>query len=472
MSLHKIISLCLSTLLWTTLVVAQTEPPSDIQLDELRDWLRENWHEGYHDGLGYNQARMQMYGYIDNFDDEIECVYTGFTQDGGYVTYPNPINAEHIVPQSFFSSAEPMKSDIFILRPCHGNANSARSNNPFGEVNDGSAQWFGIIGNTYTSQGNMPANHEYWSEKSGGVWEPREEHKGDIARSIFYFYTMYPDAVGDISEVGNTSTLYQWHLDDPVDAVEGERNDKIESQQGNRNPYVDYPDLVWDAWFWEEAAVDTDGPVITGEQVIYLDCSEYPNSEIYITATDESGPISITYFDSGTTGGCSYEIVRTYVAVDSVGNTSTFSQVLQVMDMTPPYFVNFPENMIIDCGEEGVELEMPEVFDDCSSAIMMADEMIIGDPCPAAHQILRTVTAMDECGNTITATQTIIVNEYIEPSGCNTDLNNDGFVTVDDLLLCLSEFGCVNNCSNDVDGDGFVGVGDILGILADFGTAC
>ena len=71
-----------------------------------------------------------MYGYIDNEDGMIECVYTGFTQEGGYVTYPNPINAEHLVPQSFFSSAEPMKSDIYILKPCHGNANSSRSNNP------------------------------------------------------------------------------------------------------------------------------------------------------------------------------------------------------------------------------------------------------------------------------------------------------------------------------------------------------
>ena len=458
--------------MWPVFVVAQTEPPSDLQLDDLREWLVENWHDGYHDALGYNQARMQMYGYIDNYDGEIECVYTGFTQDGGYVTFPDPINAEHIVPQSFYGSAEPMKSDVYILRPCHESANSARSNYSFGEVNDGSAQWYGIVGNTYTSQGNIPSNHEHWSEKSGNLWEPREERKGNIARSVFYFYTMYPDAVGDLSEIGNPLTLYQWHIDDPVDPVEVFRNDKIESQQGNRNPYVDYPDLVWDAWFWEEAAVDTDGPVITGEEVIYLDCSQYPNSEIYITATDESDPITITYFDSGTPGGCEYEINRTYVAVDLLGNTSTFSQILQVMDMTPPYFTNFPETLIIDCGEDGIELEFPEVFDECSAAIMMEDEMIIGDPCPSAHQIIRTVTAMDECGNTITATQTIIVNEFIEPSGCRSDLNDDGFITVEDLLLCLSEFGCVSGCNYDVDSDGFVGVGDILGILADFGNAC
>ena len=468
----KHISLCLSTLLWSVLAFAQTAPPSDIQLDDLRQWLRENWHDGYHDALGYNQARIQMYGFIDNVDGYISCIYTGFTQDGGYVTFPDPINAEHLVPQSFYGSAEPMKSDIFILRPCHQSANSARSNYPFGEVNDASAQWFGIVGNNYTTQGNIPSNHENWSEKTGATWEPREQYKGDIARSVFYFYTMYPDVAGELSDVGNPNTLYQWHLDDPVDAEEQDRNDKVESQQGNRNPYVDYPDLVWDAWFWEEAAVDTDGPVITGEEVIYLDCSQYPNSEIYITATDENGPITVTYFDSGNPSGCEYEIIRTYVAVDLFGNTTTFSQILQVIDITPPYFINFPETIIIDCGEEGVELEMPEAVDECSNAVMMMDEMIMGDPCPSAHQILRMVTAMDECGNTVTATQTIIVNEYIEPSGCGSDLSGDGFITVEDILLALSEFGCVNECNHDVDGDGIVAVGDILEILANFGSAC
>ena len=42
--------------------------------------------------------------------------------------------------------------------------------------------------------------------------------------------------------------MFQWHLDDPVDATEKERNDRIEERQGNRNPYIDHPDLVAKAW--------------------------------------------------------------------------------------------------------------------------------------------------------------------------------------------------------------------------------
>ena len=102
-------------------------------------------------------------------------------------------------------------------------------------------------------QGGMPSDHEFWSEKSGGTWEPREEHKGNIARP---FSTSTPCTLvkeAKSQDLSTLETLYQWHLDDPVDAEELDRNDKVESQQGNRNPYVDYPDFVWDAWFQDGA---------------------------------------------------------------------------------------------------------------------------------------------------------------------------------------------------------------------------
>ncbi|MEZ7978008.1 MAG: endonuclease, partial [Flavobacteriales bacterium] len=229
---------------------SQAAPPTDIHLSELQSWLQSNWYNGYHSSLGYNEARRQMYGYVDIAGGQIECVYTGFTQSGGYITYPNPINAEHLVPQSFFGSSEPMKSDIHILKPCHGSANSARGNKPYNDVIDSQAQWYGTVNNSYTSQGSAPSNSEVWSESSGGDWEPREDRKGDVARAAFYFYTMYPDAAGAITEMGPTDILYQWHLDDPADATEISRNDKAASQQGNRNPYIDYPDLVYNAWLW------------------------------------------------------------------------------------------------------------------------------------------------------------------------------------------------------------------------------
>jgi len=55
---------------------------------------------------------------------------------------------------------------------------------------------------------------------------------------------------------------------------------------------------------------------------------------------------------------------------------------------------------------------------------------------------------------------------------CLTDLSDDGAVTVQDLLLVLSEFGCVFSCENDVNQDGNVTVDDLLLILGAFGSTC
>ena len=79
-------------------------PPTDLSGQELRDWLRENWYLPWHNDLGYGPARTAMFGTIDNEGGLLECVYSGFTQPAEMVTFPDPINTEHTVPQSFFNS--------------------------------------------------------------------------------------------------------------------------------------------------------------------------------------------------------------------------------------------------------------------------------------------------------------------------------------------------------------------------------
>ena len=61
--------------------------------------------------------------------------------------------------------------------------------------------------------------------------------------------------------------------------------------------------------------------------------------------------------------------------------------------------------------------------------------------------------------------------EY-ESCSCPEDVNNDGIISVADILILLGEFGCMNNCNADINDDGVTNVQDILLLLAYFGTEC
>ena len=59
------------------------------------------------------------------------------------------------------------------------------------------------------------------------------------------------------------------------------------------------------------------------------------------------------------------------------------------------------------------------------------------------------------------------------PNSCPEDINGDGLVAVDDILILLSAFGCTGTgCTGDIDMDGVVGVSDILDVLGAFSTSC
>ena len=244
--------------------------------EDLRSWLKTHYHDGIHVELTYSTARMYLYNHIDNHNNSIECVYSGYTVDweaGGTGTNPYPINCEHSIPQSFFSSAYPMQSDLHHLFPTYHNWNSTRNNHPFNDIPD--AQTTKWMLNT-SHQSTIPSNNiDAYSEYKAQVFEPREVHKGNLARAIFYFYTMYPTAAGSINQVADINVLYQWHLNDPVSTADRARNDAIASFQGSKNPYIEQPDLILKAW--PNIVLPSNDPVIPDNVIIseYVEGSSY-----------------------------------------------------------------------------------------------------------------------------------------------------------------------------------------------------
>ncbi|WP_400191629.1 endonuclease [Hymenobacter sp. B81] len=241
-------------------------PPATLQGQNLRTWLQQNWYDGKRTVLSYSAARAKMYNYVDNFNNTVTCVYSGhqvprplnFNSTSTSITN---INCEHSIPQSWFDEAVRMQADIHHLFPTVVQWNSDRGSDPFAEIPDNqTTKWIWGL----SSQSSIPAsNIAEYSEDTNNQFEPREDHKGNLARAAFYFYTVHAgqnfDAgKGQLSALADPATLYQWHLADPVDARELERNRRVAASQGNYNPYIIDPSLVARAWGFQPA-----GPAVT-----------------------------------------------------------------------------------------------------------------------------------------------------------------------------------------------------------------
>jgi deoxyribonuclease-1 len=192
--------------------------------------------------LGYRSARRVLFGKLhlqeDNngyFVRDVYCekkITNRMTKLGpGIIPNNNVLNCEHTWPQSRFSKnfdKSMQKSDLHHLFPTDSVANSIRGNFEFGEVNG-----YPIKDCNASHQG---AQRSF----SGRYFEPPRAHRGNVARAIFYFSTRYKLKIRDTEE----EFLRQWHEDDPIDTEEMERSNEIHLIQGNRNPFIDYPQLV------------------------------------------------------------------------------------------------------------------------------------------------------------------------------------------------------------------------------------
>ena len=145
-------------------------------------------------------------------------LYTGESRN----YYASTVNTEHVFPQSKLSNERQQKGDLHHLRACDKNVNSTRGNLPF-------------------TQGSGRAR------KVGGGWYPSDEFKGDVARMVMYMNLHYNLPWDKISTSG-VQLMLKWNAEDPVSALEQQRNNVIEEAQGNRNPFIDNPYLATKIW--------------------------------------------------------------------------------------------------------------------------------------------------------------------------------------------------------------------------------
>jgi len=140
-------------------------------------------------------------------------------------------NLEHVVPKAWFDAKNPMRDDLHHLFTEERKCNSDRGDLPLREV-EGNLKELPQCGLMQTTHGK--------------AFEPLAG-KGEAARAILYFVTRYPGEVGDRRgemDRSDLPRLLEWHRQYPVSDYERHRNETIQDIQGNRNPFIDFPELA------------------------------------------------------------------------------------------------------------------------------------------------------------------------------------------------------------------------------------
>lgn len=191
-------------------------------------------------------------------------------------------NREHTFPRSLANPAMGSASngstgivaDPHNLRPSDVQRNGTRGSKKFG---DGS--------------GNS-------GDVGSGNWYPGDEWKGDAARIVMFMYLRYgdqclPSLVGVGSTEGSTDMLQlflEWNAEDPVSAVEEQRNPQLESEYDSRNPFIDNPALATRIW-GGPAAEDIWGTFSVAD-ASNISFSLYPNPARDVVTISSATPFS------------------------------------------------------------------------------------------------------------------------------------------------------------------------------------
>ena len=228
---------------------------------------------------------------------------------GNYSKEGDMYNREHSIPQSWFSEASPMVSDVVHVLPTDGYVNNRRSSYLLAEVSSV----------TYSSKNNYSKLGSCKTTGySGTVFEPNDEIKGDMARIYFYMATCYQDKCtnwtkGEATKVFSTQNkgLTNWVVDmfmdwskrDLIDDVETARNNAVQEVQGNRNPFVDYPGL--EEYIWGD------------KQDVPFSYDNYKPGEAAAVAKPVFSPEAGTYYESkDVTITCKTEGAKIYYTIN------------------------------------------------------------------------------------------------------------------------------------------------------------
>jgi endonuclease I len=182
-----------------------------------------------HKPLVYQKVKILLFSTVENLNNTVCSVYTpSQCKETHYKLNPTnktnnynyKLNVEHTWPQSKGSKEFPAVSDMHHLFVTSKESNSKRANLPFCD--------------TVYDYWQMDGSIQGFDEYSQDCFEPQDNHKGNVARAMFYFSIRYEFQIDENQE----EILRLWNASDPVDELELKRNEIVQKLQGNSNPFI------------------------------------------------------------------------------------------------------------------------------------------------------------------------------------------------------------------------------------------
>ena len=280
-----------------------------------------------------NGYYIDMYSTYDKYTYSNKC--------GSYSAIGDCINREHSVPASWWGGGKQAQySDIFNIVPTDGYVNNQRSNYPYGVCEGGTR----LTNGQYVAKGRKGTSTH--AGYSGVVFEPDDEYKGDFARAYFYMATCYNNIISSWTKANGSSffagnsypvftsyameLLLEWHRLDPVSEKETTRNCYAHSWQGNRNPFIDHPELAEHIWGNMQGQPWTgNGQVVlsptliqpSSGELIYLGTIALDESSVSKTITVKGA--NLTEAVTVTVTGEDFSAVPTTLTASAVNNGTT-----------------------------------------------------------------------------------------------------------------------------------------------------
>ncbi len=196
---------------------------------------------------------------------------------------------------------------------------------------------------------------------------------------------------------------------------------------------------------------DQVAPTITlaADAEIELACGEELNI-VAPTVVDDCSQVELSFSDALLENECTGNLsfMRTWTAIDMVGNQSQITQSFLYIDDEAPVFSEVPSSIVLSC-DAPFEFIEPVATDACSDmvSVVFVDEFFTTD-CGENMKVTRTWIAIDECGNQASFSQTIELVDNVAPV-----ING---VPADVVLACGEEISEVSNvtgldnCDQDV----------------------